>query len=66
MFVRLIKFIRSRSRPVRTREPISRARSEAFAKVKEAEDRGDTRDLGRALMVLRQATHDELRRAVSQ
>jgi hypothetical protein len=39
---------------------LRQARAEARRKVTEAEDRGDTRDYGRALMVLRQATHDEL------
>lgn len=35
-------------------------RAQAYARVRDAEQREDDRDLGRARMVLAQATHDEL------
>lgn len=49
----------SRSQPCADGERA--ARTQALAKLEDAEKRGDTRDQGRALMQLRQATHDLLR-----
>lgn len=40
--------------------PPRQRRREALDRVRQAEARGDTRDKGRALMELRQATHDML------
>jgi hypothetical protein len=42
------------------------ARLRAFNKAKDAEERGDDRDLGRARMELSQATHDLLRTEVGR
>lgn len=36
-------------------------RARAYARLRDAENRGDTRDIGRATMRLRQATTDTLR-----
>lgn len=54
-FLRL--FRSAQSQPL---EDARARRSEALRAVQDATERRDDRDLGRALMVLRQATHDEL------
>lgn len=50
-------FSSAQSQPL---EDAKRRRSEALRVVQEADGRGDDRDLGRALMLARQATREEL------
>ena len=62
MFERLRSWISGSSRdrsPASTGVPTD-ARAQAYARVKDAERRNDTRDLGRALMELQVATHAQL------
>jgi hypothetical protein len=52
------RFFSSLSQPIPT---LKARRSQALRDVENARRRGDDRDYGRALMVLRQVTHEELR-----
>jgi hypothetical protein len=62
MFARLqaLLFSASRDRSPAAGGVVSSARAQAYAELRAAESRGDTRSIGTARMKLAQATHDQL------